>query len=205
MLDGEYLRRAKSLVNQGAPQLLAAFELLMHEANRIITQPPPSVMHKRLMPPSGDKHDYLSIAPYWWPDEAKPDGLPYIWKDGNTNPSAKNTDTDAGRFAQFQKDMGIIGLAYFFSDDQKYAQAAARFIRSWFLDPATRMNPNMEFGQGIMGVVTGRAEGLIDAAHLWRVIDAVVLIERAGILSPQEIDAFKNWFGQFAQWMLPQV
>ena len=47
---------------------------------------PPSVMDKGVTPPSGDKHDYMSQAPYWWPDPTKPDGSPYIRKDGERNP-----------------------------------------------------------------------------------------------------------------------
>lgn len=35
-----------------------------------------TVVNKAVLPPSGDKHDYMSMAPYWWPDETKPDGLP---------------------------------------------------------------------------------------------------------------------------------
>ena len=27
-----------------------------------------------------------SVGPYWWPDPSKPDGLPYIRKDGHKNP-----------------------------------------------------------------------------------------------------------------------
>ena len=43
---------------------------------------PWSVMDKQHVPPSGDKHDYMSLGPYWWPDPDKPDGLPYIRRDG---------------------------------------------------------------------------------------------------------------------------
>ena len=50
-----------------------------------------SVVQKTRVAPSGDPHDYLSLAPYWWPDPKTADGLPYIRHagDGKVNPSAR--------------------------------------------------------------------------------------------------------------------
>ncbi|MEY4986832.1 MAG: hypothetical protein RL567_611 [Bacteroidota bacterium] len=35
-----------------------------------------SFMNKVQTPSSGDKHDYMSQGPYWWPDTTKKDGKP---------------------------------------------------------------------------------------------------------------------------------
>lgn len=43
--------------------------------------------------------------------------------------------------------------------DKDCAQHAARLVQVWFLDPATRMNPNLRFGQRIPGFTDGRAAG----------------------------------------------
>ena len=68
----------------------------MINANVALTEGPFSVMDKKRVPPSGDKHDYLSMGPYWWPDPSKPNGLPYIRRDGEVNPETRgeNVDTD---------------------------------------------------------------------------------------------------------------
>jgi hypothetical protein len=46
-----------------------------------------------MVPPSGSKNDYMSMGPYWWPDPEKPDGLPYIRRDGEVNPERDNLDS----------------------------------------------------------------------------------------------------------------
>ncbi len=54
-------------------------------------------MDKSLLAASGDKHDYYSFPPYWWPDPSKKDGMPYLRKDGETNPAANSDATDKKR------------------------------------------------------------------------------------------------------------
>jgi hypothetical protein len=52
------------------------------EADKAMKTGPFSVMQKSIMPPSGDKHDYMSWAPYFWPNPDTPNHLPYIRRDG---------------------------------------------------------------------------------------------------------------------------
>src|ERR1039458_4379832 len=72
-----------------------ALDTLVQQADRELKTGPLSVMHKKLTPSSGDKHDYMSVGPYWWPDPSKPDGLPYIRRDGVINPDRNNAATDS--------------------------------------------------------------------------------------------------------------
>ena len=77
-IDGAFLAQVKSHPN---PAILDAVHA---EADEAMAVGPYSVMDEDETPPSGDKHDYMSLAPYWWPDPAKPNGLPYIrrrWRD----------------------------------------------------------------------------------------------------------------------------
>ena len=46
------------------------------EAERALAAGPFSVMQKERVPPSGDKHDFLTLAPYWWPDPSRPAEFP---------------------------------------------------------------------------------------------------------------------------------
>src|SRR5690348_13803992 len=55
------------------------------EADKAMNEGPFSVMQKSSAPPSGDKHDYMSLAPYFWPNPNTADHLPYIRRDGERN------------------------------------------------------------------------------------------------------------------------
>ena len=84
---------------------------------------------KTQTPSSGDKHDYLSLVPYWWPDPAKPDGLPWIRKDGQVNPLTRGENVDQPAKDAMFKRAEALATAYYFSDDRKYAQRAVEVLR----------------------------------------------------------------------------
>jgi hypothetical protein len=200
--DPQALMDAKQRISADDPQLLPAYRKLLHDADRALATRPFSVTEKGVTPPGGDKHDYLSMGPYWWPDPSKPDGLPYVRRDGRINPSAKNNDTDSKRIEDFSNAVGSLGFGYYFSGDVRYAQHAAVLLRTWFIDPATRMNPNMTYAQAIPGVVDGRGTGIIDTRHFWQVIDAIGLIKPSGALSDADLAALHQWFSDYTQWLM---
>lgn len=200
-LDSAYLNDARQKVAKGDTALAAALAQVVKDADAVLAKRVESVTYKRLMPPSGDKHDYMSFAPYWWPDPGKPGGLPYRQRDGEFNPSAQNDDTDSSRMYGMCEGTYRLSLAYYFTGRKQYASRIAAQVKAWFLDPATRMHPNLQFGQAIMGKVEGRGIGLIDTRNLWMVIDAVALTEDAGALAPADVAALKQWFREFADWM----
>ena len=49
---------------------------------------------------------------------------------------------------------------------KEFARAAAAHLVAWFVTPATRMNPNLQYSQGYPGGPTGRSYGIIDTLHL---------------------------------------
>lgn len=182
--------------------LQSAYRALLVSADGALIQPAPSVTQKSLTPSSGDKHDYYSFGPYWWPNPDTASHLPYIRKDGQTNPESKTDATDSVRMAHFGNDMRALGLAYYFSGNNAYAVKAAEMARVWFVSPQTRMNPDMAHAQAIPGVVDGRGIGIIDSRVLIDVMDTIELIRPADTLSEADYQAIKNWYGQFAQWLL---
>src|SRR6476660_8559621 len=142
-LRPEALSFGHTLVRAKDPRIAAAYASLMEDANKALTAPIVAVTDKKtLMPPSGDKHDYFSLSPYWWPDSTKPNGLPYIRRDGVTNPESKR-DLDQPRVAEMGANVQTLALAYYFSGDERYAKRAAAQVRAWFLDTATKMNPHL--------------------------------------------------------------
>jgi len=182
------------------PSIIAAYKVLIKDADKALGFGPVSVMEKKNNPPSGDKHDYMSLAPYFWPDPNKADGLPYIRKDGETNPEVKEYK-DKEYQPQLCTNVQILALAYYFSGEKVYAQHAAKLLRVWFLDSATRMNPNLNFGQAIKGVNTGRGAGLIDTRHYIKVIDAIGLLQDSKYWTANDQRGMQKWFADFLDWM----
>lgn len=146
-------------------------------------------------------HDYTSMGPYWWPDPAQSDGRPYIRRDGRFNPERDGEAFDLTRLETMSQDVQALALAYYFTDDQRYARKAAELIRVWFLEPETRMNPNFANAQSIPGKVAGRVEGVIDAHRLSRVIESIGLLAPSGALSGQEQQKLQAWFADLVSWM----
>ncbi|HEY0596456.1 alginate lyase family protein [Sphingopyxis sp.] len=185
----------------GNPATRAAYRDLIARADKALAEKPASVMDKRSIPVSGDRHDYLSLARYWWPNPADPGGA-YIRRDGDTNPDIGTNRFDRSALSRMARNADTLALAYYYSGDRKYAAGAARVIRTWFLDPATAMNPNMNFAQAVPGVSNGRPEGVLDGASFIAVIDAAGLIAPSGALSPAEGAALEAWFARYVDWML---
>lgn len=203
-LNSEALVNNKSRVAAKDPAIMPAYKQLIKDADKALQFGPVSVMEKKSLPPSGDRHDYMSLAPYHWPDPAKADGLPYIRKDGQTNPEVKEYK-DKEYLPQLCGDVHTLALAYFFSGEKVYAEHAAKLVRVWFLDTATRMNPNLNFGQAIKGVNTGRGAGMIDTRHFVKLIDALGLLNGAPEWKEKDQQGMKKWFTDFLQWMQTSV
>jgi hypothetical protein len=200
ILSGDVLQANKARIAAGDKALLPAYRQLIKEADAALKEGPFSVMEKKNAPPSGDMHDYMSLAPYFWPDPSKKDGLPYIRKDGQTNPEVKEYK-DKEYMPQMCELVQTLGLAYYFSGDERYAQHAALLVKTWFLNPATKMNPNLNFGQAIKGQNDGRGAGLIDVRHFTKVIDALGLISGSKAWTSSDEKGMQQWFASFLNWM----
>jgi hypothetical protein len=200
ILDGKRLEENRSRIVSRDPALLPAYRQLLREADQALGEGPFSVMEKTNNPPSGDKHDYMSLAPYFWPDPSKKDGLPYIRKDGVTNPEVK-LYKDKEYMPLLCSLVQTLSLAYYFSGEEQYAVHASKLLRTWFLDPATRMNPNLNFAQAIKGVNDGRGAGLIDARHFMKLVDAIGLLQASPSWKPADQQGMKQWFAAFTNWM----
>ena len=198
--DVSHLNKVKQSVDQ--PFYAVAVQRLVMEADNLLNVQPLSVMMKEKVPASGDKHDYMSQARYFWPDPTKPDGLPYINRDGVSNPELNKLDRN--RLGETANRITTLSLAWYFSGEEKYAQKAVELIRVWFLDEATRMNPNLEYAQVVPGVNgdKGRCYGVLDSYSFVEMLDAVALLQQSQSFSSKDSRRLKKWFGQLLQWML---
>src|SRR5439155_3127017 len=103
---------------------------------------------------------------------------------------------------QVEAAVETLALAYYFKGDEAYATKAVQLLRAFFLDPATRMNPNLEYAQFIPGINTGRGIGLIETRGLTRVVDAVGLLAGSKAWSESDQRNLDHWFAEFLRWML---
>lgn len=199
-LDVRALEETKKRVRVHDAVLQPAVERLRADAQEALKGGPFSVVNKAATPPSGDKHDYMSRAPYWWPNPDTKDGLPYIRRDGERNPEIRKLPDhdDLGRLVSATE---TLALAYYFLGEEAYAAGAAELLRTWFLAPATRMNPHLEYGQAIPGINQGRGVGIIETRGLVQLVDAVGLL--AGSKSWTEVDqrGLEDWSRRYLRWL----
>jgi hypothetical protein len=199
-LDGTVLARNKQLTQSDAVKK-NALKNVLSTADKIVKKGKfYSVMDKTIVPPSGDKHDYMSQAPYWWADSTKPNGLPYIRRDGVRNPEL-NKISDHAEMTDLEEDAETTALAYYFSQDERYAKHAAKLLKTWFLDKETRQNPHLNFGQGIPGINTGRGIGIIETRNIYKIIDASILLRGSKNWSNDDQKGFKKWFSDYLTWL----
>jgi hypothetical protein len=178
----------------------AILKAVRGEADAVLTAGPWSVMQKSALPVSGDKHDFLSLATYFWPNPDTPNHLPYIRKDGERNPELDSIPDHQG-FFDVALDSHALALAWYLTGDERYARRASLLLHIWFLDPATRMNPNLNFAQGIRGVNYGRGIGVIDAHYLPQVCDAVALLAGSPAWTAADTAAISAWFQSYFTWL----
>ena len=167
---------------------------------------PLSVLEKKIDPPSGDKHDYMSVGPYWWPDPVKADGLPWIRKDGKVNPATRSTDiTDYPSLLKVSKAVEDLAEAYYYSGDEKYAAHATELLKTWFINPETRMNPNLNYGQAVPGANDGRPFGIIETVNWNNMVQYVPLLDGSKSWTSENKQALQNWFADYVNWLQTSV
>ncbi|MBN2281077.1 MAG: alginate lyase family protein [Candidatus Marinimicrobia bacterium] len=198
-LDFEHLQYAKTQVGRKDEALYPAYRYLLKIADEALTEGPWSVMDKPVTPPSGDKHDYMSLSPYWWPDPEKADGLPYIRRDGEVNPEREKFDKRS--FVHVHENALVLAIAYYFSGKEKYAKKSAGLLRTWFINENTKMNPNLNFGQGVPGKEPGRGVGLIEMKNLIDVLDAIILIKDSRYWTGNDQKQMDQWLKDYFRWM----
>ncbi|MFE2811808.1 alginate lyase family protein [Streptomyces nigra] len=206
VLDGSRMQRTKVRLDHGDPELRRAVGALRVRADAWLDQGPWTVVDKPRPAPGGDVHDYLSQAPYWWPTTAptadNPWGCPYEQRDGQRNPEV-DSGTDRQDVEKTFDSSYDLSLAWYYTGDRRYAEKAARVLRTWFLDPATRMNPNLDHAQFIPCRYDGRAIGIIDFSQSYTaVLDAVALLETgAPGWTADDRAAMRQWNADFLTWL----
>lgn len=149
---------------------------------------------------SGNWHEYESLSIYWWPNPKNPDG-PYIAKDGELNPEYKQYDYP--RLLQLVENLRDCSKAFYLTGDLTYYGFFCHQLDTWFIDEATRMQPDFNYCQFIPGRNgnRGNPQGMIDAYNFNEVLESIRLVHSQLSIGRKRMKALKAWFIDFAKWM----
>lgn len=201
VMDAGQLSTIKTKWQKKEPAVLALIDSLEKQAITLLKTKPFSVMDKQFLPVSGNKHDYMSQAPYFWYDSTKPNGLPYMRKDGVRNPEIYKI-TDRTYLGKLEEATRILSLAWYFTGKETYAAKASELLKTWFINEETKMNPHLDYGQAIPGINTGRGIGIIETVALINIADAATLLTGSKAWGSTEHKAIKDWYHQYLEWLL---
>ena len=200
-LDYNDMLSIKEDIRSGNKKMQWAYAEIITISDSLLYEEPYKVTDGDL-PPTGDPHDFFTIGKYAFPNPDTPDGMPYIRKDGMINPEARGDKYDLARYEQTTARVSTLALAWFYSGNERYAQKAAEFLRVWFINPESRMNPNFECAAALPGVYNGMAIGIIFGARLVDFIDYVQLLSLSESWTEEDNNNLKKWFADYADWLL---
>ncbi|HVZ32528.1 MAG TPA: alginate lyase family protein, partial [Polyangiaceae bacterium] len=200
-LDQNLLEGARSCPRAYTSELAT----LTGMANKLVGAPVVSVVQKTKLPASGDIHDYYSIGRYYWPDPHSPDGLPYINRDGDVNPEVDSSAYDKHASDVFFGNVQTLSLAYFYTRQERYADAAMAQIRAWLIDPNTRMNPEVSYGSAIPGESDGRSFGIVELVRFHEILDAAALLSDSSAQTEADREALRAWMASYGDWLKTSV
>jgi hypothetical protein len=189
---------------------------LMEKAAQSLNEGPWSVVDKRSFGcgPSLSCRDYYNPWPYMWPQRNESGSIDwtreFVMNNGEILPGSVlytegSEHFDYTRLESMQRNTTVLALAYAISANQSYAEKAAANLRVWFLEPGTRMNPNLSYTQvawvGNPPQWRRKAFGTIEMSGVYFFLDAVRIVEGSGALSILEIHNLRRWFREYLHWL----
>jgi hypothetical protein len=172
---------------------------ILEAAERYMAQSPTPLTTLPCPRSPGSPHDYYSEADDYWPDPSNPGGPFVIHTSGPSNPDAFIAQRDA--LLDFSICVPVLTAAFVLTSEARYAQRAVAHLRAWFLDPATRMNPSILYGQTILPAKTGRFEGVVEAVHLAEVVQCLPFLTNSEALTEADYAALKKWLAEYFDWL----
>ena len=173
---------------------------LLSRAETALTAPIPHITDITCPRSPGTIHDYCSNGDYWWPDPASSDGLPFIRRDGETNPD--NFDAHRMLLRQMRTLSSCLAAAWKLTADERFAERAVQILKEFFLDEETKMAPHLSYAQAIPGICDGRGIGIIDTIHLADVPFAVEALKNSRAMTEEIAGGIRQWFAEYLGWML---
>lgn len=202
ILDPHELVKMKQAVMKQNDSIARDFlKMIVTEADSVLAKKATSVAEKTQFPPNGTKHDFFALARYEWPNPNTPDGLPYISRDGYTNPETFLIK-DKWYIEEMVNRVMALALASYFTDNPKYTSKAEELLHMWFLDNGTYMEPSLKYGQFERGKGRMNPSGIMDAHDLPYLIDAIGMLEISAKWSKTTQQGMELWFSNYLDWLL---
>jgi hypothetical protein len=154
-------------------------------------------------------NEYYNVKPYPWPATSATttdETVAVTIEDEKTNITANGCDDaryDRRRLAEFFSNTTVLGLAYSLTGNVNYASKAADNIRTWFLNPNTRMNPRLKDSRISWNGQTNTyfsKFSVLDFKDVYFFLDAIRMIEKSGELSNEDRVGIRIWFRQYLEW-----
>ncbi|KAL7314796.1 hypothetical protein PS15m_006320 [Mucor circinelloides] len=183
-----------------------AYKCLERLANNALNNGPFSITFDKKQPhmaPTGDARDFLSYAPYWWPENPQDPNTRYIRKDGKRNPDIGNVK-DQFQLESVAENLQFLCLGYYFFNNENYAIYAVSLLDTFFVNEKTRMNPNLNYAQFVRGSQNhspfGRGEGVISSRVLSRIVNLLPLLDAFhGYYALRQY--IHSWFDAYLNWL----
>lgn len=201
LLHGEELAQIRERWKVRDEPIASAADRFLRHADQLLPLPLLSVREKRDAPADGEAGDYVSLARYWWPNPATEDGLPYVLRDGQTNPSVYSDEFDLSRLEEFSYRSFVLAFAFALTEDEVYARRCVELIEHWCLAPDTRQSPHFEHAQIRPGRRRGGGVGIIEAHRLIYVVEAAQMIAGSAEWPEAKEVALKGWFSALLTWL----
>lgn len=151
---------------------------------------------------SGNPHNFEALSIYWWPDPSKPDGKPYIEKDGQWNPEYKQYDLP--RLLTLVDNLKRTSNDFLATGSSASYNAFCRQLDIWFLNKKTRMLPNFNYCQFVPGRNNGVGfpGGIIDAYNFISILDNIDRVDARKSIGKSRKRKLKAWFRDFTTWLI---
>ncbi|KAJ7184838.1 chondroitin AC/alginate lyase [Mycena filopes] len=198
--------------------LAGAQATIISWAEQMASFGPWTVTNKPVVAPSGDKHDYMSWAPYQWPNCSNVHNTTvldladtwtkcnYVFRDGQVNP-------DRFSIQDFQSFFNLSDAVLYNSiaaslqnkTSSVYSQNVVKFIDTWFLNADTAMNPNLNYAQmnGGPGGQTGVYTGILDLRGFAKIAAGILILRKTGNTdwTTDIDDKFVAWCTKYINWL----
>jgi len=202
LLDPYELVKLKQAVMKQNDSVAQNFvKSIVAEADSVLAKKPISVTEKTEFPPNGTKHDFFALARYEWPNPNTANGLPYISRDGYTNPETLLIK-DKEYIREMVQRVMILAFASYLTDNPKYNLKAQELLNVWFLQKDTFMSPNLRYGQYERGNDELNPSGIMDAHDLPYLLDAIGMLELSPHWSKTVKIGLEQWFTKYLDWLL---